>query len=305
VLGGRFGEVPTAVSYRLLDQFRAAGGRTLETAHVYASGEAERLLGAWLRSRRCRDEMTVIDKVGHPAPGDAPCLRAETIRREVASSLHRLGTDRLDVLLLHRDDPRVPVESVLDVLLALSAAGRACRFGVSNWAAERLAAFSDGARRHGQQPVVSYQFSLAMPTRPLWPGARHACNGILDVVKLRYLSLLAWSAQARGWFALPDGPPPGGFDGLAVFDTAANRKARARCQALATGHGVAPATVALAWTLAQRDLDVHPIIGPETPAELAESLAAEQLQLTSSELAWLSAARDRQGSSALARGTPW
>jgi len=131
VLGGRFGEVPTALSFRLLDEFRAAGGRMLETAHVYASGEAERLLGAWLRSRRCRDEMTVIDKVGHPAPGDAPCLRAETIRREVASSLYRLATDRLDVLLLHRDDPRVPVESVLDILLALSAAGRVGRFGVS------------------------------------------------------------------------------------------------------------------------------------------------------------------------------
>jgi len=119
----------------------------------------------------------------------------------------------------------------------------------------------------------------------------------------RQLPLLAWSAQARGWFALPDGPPPAVSDGPAVFDTVANRKARRRCQALATAHGVAPATVALAWTLAQRDLGVHPIIGPETPAELAESLAAEQLQLTSNELAWLSATRDRQGSSPKARGT--
>jgi len=92
VLGGRFGQVPVELSFRLLDQFRAAGGRMLETAHSYANGDAERVLGAWLRSRRCRDTVTVVDKVGHPAPGEEPSLQPDVIRREVADSLRRLGT---------------------------------------------------------------------------------------------------------------------------------------------------------------------------------------------------------------------
>ncbi len=110
VLGGRFGQVPVELSFRLLDQFRAAGGRMLETAHSYANGDAERVLGAWLRSRRCRDTVTVVDKVGHPAPGEEPFLQPDVIRREVADSLRRLGTDCIDVLILHRDDPSNCVE---------------------------------------------------------------------------------------------------------------------------------------------------------------------------------------------------
>lgn len=292
VLGGRFGEVPAALSFRLLDAFRAAGGSMVETAHVYAAGEAERVLGAWLRSRRCRDEMTVVDKVGHPRAGEASSLRPEMIRREVAGSLRRLGTDRIDVLLLHRDDPRQPIEQVLDTLVVLRTAGQVCRFGVSNWAAPRLAQLVTCARRRGERPLASYQFSLAVPVRPLWPGAYHASAGILGVVKAERLPLLSWSAQARGWFALSDGPPPPASNPLAAFDTAANREARIRCRALASAHGVAPATVALAWTLAQahNGLDVYPVVGPERPAELAESLAAERLRLTPQETSWLSAA---------------
>jgi aryl-alcohol dehydrogenase-like predicted oxidoreductase len=123
-------------------------------------------------------------------------------------------------------------------------------------------------------------------------------------VKAERLQLLAWSAQARGWFVLPAGPLAAAPDGLAVFDTAANREARVRCRALAAAHGVAPVTVALAWTHAQDDLYVHPIIGPEGPMELAESLASEQLELTAGEVAWLSAARDFQDTLGSAAGTP-
>jgi len=123
-------------------------------------------------------------------------------------------------------------------------------------------------------------------------------------VKAERLQLLAWSAQARGWFALPEGPPPTAPDGPTAFDTTANREARVRCRALAAARGVAPATVALAWTLAQEDLYVHPIIGPEGPVELAGSLAAEQLKLTAAEVAWLSATRDLQDTSGSAVGAP-
>jgi aryl-alcohol dehydrogenase-like predicted oxidoreductase len=247
--------------------------------------------------------MTVVDKVGHPAPGEEPSLQPGVIRREVADSLRRLGTDRIDVLILHRDDPRQPVEAVLDGLRGLCRAGQVRRFGASNWTLERLAAFVASAGRTGERPPVSYQFSLAVPARPLWPGARHASTGILDLVKAERLQLHAWSAQARGWFALPAGPPVSAPDGPAAFDTAANREARVRCRALAADHGVAPATVALAWTLAQDDLNVHPIIGPECHAELAESLAAEHLKLTAREVAWLSATRDLQDTPGSAAGT--
>lgn len=284
VLGGRFGEEPRAASHRRLDLFRELGGRIVDTAHRYADGASEEVIGSWLRSRRARDEIVVVDKVCHPNDAGRSRVHPRTIREELTASLRRLGSRYVDVLLLHRDDPTVPVEDLVEALVREYDSGRIRAFGVSNWLPQRLHQFLQLALQSGGTAIASYQFSLAVPAQQIWPGALHADSHIIRIIRTAEAPLLAWAAQARGWFAVTAGNlTPTDTE---AFDTPQNREAFRRCQALATDYKVEPATVALAWTLHQR-LPIWVTVGPRTEEELEASMNAAELQLRDEEVAWL------------------
>jgi len=282
VLGGRFGEEPEDVSLQRLDRFAAAGGRLVETAHSYADGRSEEVIGQWLQAHPAR--VGVVDKVGHPDHEGVLDLSRRRINQEAEESCRRLQVSAIDVLFLHRDDPSRSVSELSETLLGLVRAGYARRVGVSNWSADRLAQLATLLSEQGQVPVVSYHFSLAVPARPLWPGTFHADDEVMRVVDEFRLPLLPWAAQARGFFAglsepLGDGQPD-------PFDTAENREKRQRCADLAKRLDCRPETVALAWTLHHDRM--WPIIGPRSVDELDVSLAAASLSLDEATLRWLS-----------------
>ncbi len=287
VLGGRFGEEPFSVSARRLDHFWHSGGRLVDTAHSYADGVSERVIGRWMRQRRCRDDVTIIDKVCHPDALGRPRGRPETIREELDGSLARLGTTWVDLLMLHRDDPTVPVTAVVEALAREVRRGRVRAFGVSNWPAPRLAEFLPAAADAGHRPTVSYQFSLAVPRGEIWPGAMHATPDLRRLAQSAGVPLLAWSAQARGWFTRGTGAA----EADDPFDTPTNRLLRRRCRAISAERGSNPATVALAWTLHQQPA-TWPIVGPANLAEQRASLAAAGLTLSPDEMRFLD--QDRQ-----------
>lgn len=280
VLGGRFGEEEPSGSFRRIEEFVSAGGRFVDTAHSYAAGAAEEVLGAWLKSNP--GSITVLDKIGHPSADGVLDLSPETLFREAEESRQRLGVPTIDAVLLHRDDPAVPVAELTDVLIRLVREGAARSVGVSNWQAGRLAVALGLFAASGITPLMSYQFSLAVPAREIWPGALHADEQIMATRNRRGLPLLAWAAHARGFLAGraeevgQDGDP---------FDTPANRAARSRCAQIAASFGAPPEAVALAWTLSNPG--IFPIIGPRSTAELLSSLAAVRLpldELTADEL---------------------
>ncbi len=282
ILGTSFGEGDAAVSRSTLDTFADLGGRTLDTAPMY--GRSEEVIGRWLADRPAtdsRDRWQIVSKVCHPEGGRSR-VRPDVIRAEVAGSLRRLDTDYLDAVLVHRDDPDVPVAAIADALLDLRDQGRIGHFGVSNWSAARLAAFADAVAP--LRPIASYQFSLAVPDRPLWPGSRHATADVLEVIVQRGLCLQAWTALARGWFAgrVPHGRAGIDRELLVPFDTPANRAARAAVSAIARKREVAPIAVALSWTLSA-GMDVHAVIGPRSVAQLRECFAGLHLTLTPAE----------------------
>ena len=99
----------------LLDRFVARGGRALDVANVYRDGESARAVGRWLRGGA---DVAVYAKGCHP-PHCAPAL----VRPEIDVARSLLGVDRLDVFLLHRDDPSLPVAAWADALQAQVAAG--------------------------------------------------------------------------------------------------------------------------------------------------------------------------------------
>jgi 1-deoxyxylulose-5-phosphate synthase len=285
ILGGLFGYEEPAVYRARLDALAELGGRTIDTSPLHDVGASDEMIGRWLQDRRAdfsRADWRIVSKVCHPAEDGLPRVRPDVIRSEVAGSLRRLRTDYLDAVLLHRDDPSVPVHVLTDTLLELREQGTIRDFGVSNWSADRLSAFA--AEVAPLRPIASYQFSLAVPAGPLWPGSRHVTADILDVVARYDLCLQGWTALARGWFAGRDPDDRTGLDRdlLLVFDTPANRAARKAVFAVADRHGVSPVAVALSWLLSA-GADTHAVIGPRSPAQLRECFGATEFTLTTAE----------------------
>ena len=123
-------------AFAVLDRFAGTGGDLLDTADSYAAGRSESIIGSWMRSRRTRDRMCVMTKVGrHP---DHRGLAPVDVRAAVDDSLLRLGTDRIDVLFFHGDDPEVPLEESLGAVDALITAGKVRAIGASDFSPERL-----------------------------------------------------------------------------------------------------------------------------------------------------------------------
>lgn len=278
------------LSDALLDAWREAGGNIVDTAHVYHAGHSERALGHWVESRGVRAELVILTKGAHPNL-DRRRVTPEDITCDLRDSLARLRTDYIDLYLLHRDDPTVPVEEIVDALNEHHQAGRIRAFGGSNWSTARLDAANAYAAREGLVGFTasSSHLSLAVPNEELWPGCLDARSSedrtwYAD----RQLPLFAWSSQARGFFrgvSPPEGSPEGEFV-RRVYDSPHNQERLRRAEQLGQERGFSAIQVALAWVLHQ-PFPVFPIIGPANVNELLSSLRGLELELTPRDAAWL------------------
>ena len=185
----------------MLDSFVSLGGNTLDTAHVYGQGDAERAVGEWMRLRGNRAEIVIIGKGAHH-DAQGPRVNPAAIASDLEESLALLGTDYIDLYLLHRDDPTVPVGEIVTCLNEHYQAGRMRAFGGSNWSHQRLGEALDYAGAHGLVPFVasSSNFSLAVMNEPPWPGAISVTREGKDWYREHQFPLLAWSSQAQGFF---------------------------------------------------------------------------------------------------------
>ncbi|HEY3417150.1 MAG TPA: aldo/keto reductase, partial [Armatimonadota bacterium] len=124
-------------SVTLLDAAVRHGVTTLDTAHVYAGGDSERAIGRWMVERGNRAQMVILSKGAHPN-ADRARVTPFDITADLTDSLTRLKTEYIDIYLLHRDDPSVPVGPIVEVLNEHQRAGRIRAFGGSNWTHQRL-----------------------------------------------------------------------------------------------------------------------------------------------------------------------
>ncbi len=270
---------------RLLDAYAEAGGDLLDTAHVYAcwvpggTGASERAVGDWLRRRGT--PMKVATKGGHPPmdgyPHPEDFLAPESIARDVAESLDRLGRDHIDLYYLHRDDGKTPVEEIID---ALSAQGSLRQLGASNWSIARVAEANAYAARVGKKGFVALQnqWSLAVPIwRPTSdPTVRFIEDADRDWCAANGVAVHAYSSTANGYFA------HGGDDGPFVGNAARRERARE----LAARLGKTPNQIALAWLLNQSG-HVVPILGTTKVAHLQDALGAIGVQIDAETREWL------------------
>ncbi|MFR1474258.1 MAG: aldo/keto reductase [Hydrogeniiclostridium mannosilyticum] len=156
----------------ILDAALESGITTFDTACLY--GAAERVLGDWIERRGVRSRVNVLTKGCYQNEERARVSPAD-IRSDLEESLEQLKLKSVDIYLLHRDDPSVPVETLVDCLNELKRAGKFKLFGGSNWSVERLVAANRYAAENGLQPfsISSPSYSLAEMIRD--PGAA-ACG---------------------------------------------------------------------------------------------------------------------------------
>jgi aryl-alcohol dehydrogenase-like predicted oxidoreductase len=278
---------PAADLPALWDRYVELGGNAFDTARWYPD---EVGLGRWLAQRPDRDDLVIVGKGAHPAYQEGPPrVHPSEFEADLLESLERLGRDRIDVFLLHRDDETVPVGEIMTALARHRAAGRIGATGGSNWTTERLAEANAWAVAHGVPPfdASSPNLALACPVRAPWPG----CVTAGDTPSMAWyertkLPLISWSPLARGYFADPIAVVDEAPAATAAFDSPANRARRARAQRLAVDLGATANQVALAWLLNQ-PFPTWATIGATTIPQLDESMAAAALSLTGEQVRWL------------------
>ena len=276
---------PAPHAFALFDEYYSVGGNCFDTAYVYAGGLGERLLGQWLKARNLRDQVVIIGKGAH-----TPYCDPDNLTRQLDETLDRLQTDHVDLYMMHRDNPDIPVGDFVDVLNANLQAGKLRAFGGSNWTLERIAAANRYAKRKGLTgfAALSNQFSLAEMVGPVWAG----CVSVADAgsrkwLKKHQLPNFCWSSQARGFFsgqAHPDNQSDPEL--VRCWYSADNFRRLERVNELAQKRGVLPINIALAYVLAQ-PLPLFALIGPRTLQELNTTLPALKVELTPKELRWL------------------
>ena len=285
-------------SNELLDGIFALGCTTFDTAHIYGQGDVERAFGAWLAHSGVRDRVVIIGKGAHHN-ADRARVTPFDIQSDLHDSLARMKVDKIDLYLLHRDDPAAPVGPIVETLNQLRDAGLIDAFGGSNWSHTRIAEANAYAEAHGLTPFVasSPHYSLAVQQQPPWPD----CVSIAgpDQAEARHwyaaqqMPLFAWSSLAGGFLSGRFRP-----DNLATFTEYFDRVtvqsyageenfARlARLEEVARRKQATPSQVALAYVL-HAPYNLYALVGCRTVAEFQDNLAAAEITLLPDELRWL------------------
>lgn len=278
-------------AFRVFEVYRKAGGNFIDTAHCYSAwvegglGVSERWVARAVE-RFGRDGMVIATKGGHCAfegyPRPDAFLAPEVVESDLNESLDRLRMEAVDLYYLHRDDPRVPVDEIVDACNRLADSGRVRHLGVSNWSARRLAEANAHASDRGLRPFAILQNHWSL-MQPGWqsldaPGdVRYVLDEERAALARLGVPVAAW-APVRGVVELERG---GG-----AYDTERNRRRLAAARTIAAELGASEAQVALAYLLRQRPIAI-PILGTGDEGHLREALASEALRLSDEQLASL------------------
>ena len=284
--------------FALLDAAFAAGITVYDSAHGYGGGEVDRMLGLWMETRGNRDEVVIIGKGAH-LNQDRNRVTPYDIASDMADSLVRLRSDHIDLYLLHRADPAVPVGPIVEALNEHHAAGRIHAFGGSNWTPERLAEANEYADKHGLVPfaVSSPNFSLAEQFEEPWKDCLSISGPSQEAARQWYadqnMPLFTWSSVARGFFSGKitranaeevrdqfDGTMPKSY----YYEE--NFKRLDRTWALAEEKGLSVPQIALSYVLSY-PLNIHALVGAMNGAEIESNLQALDNPLSEAEMAWL------------------
>ena len=298
-----------AASHAILSSYVDSGGNLIDTADCYSvwapnnpGGISEQIIGRWLKATGNRDRVLVATKVraamgqdfseGDDHPLQREGLSRRWILRACEDSLRRLQVDYIDLYQAHFIDPRTPIEETLSAFSDLVRKGYVRYIGCSNFSAWRLMQALWASDKHGYESFVSIQpeYSLVAPVRADFERE-------LARVCSRYgIGVLPYSPLAGGFLtgkyrrnqALPSGVR---VEGNKKRMSEQNFDIVEKLIEIAQRHDSTPTRVALAWLLAQ-PLVTATIIGANSTGQLADSMGASELVLSTEEIGEISNVAD-------------
>ncbi len=274
---------PRDECFSILDAAVAAGINLIDTSNSYASGEAERIIGAWLAASGKRDAVIIATKVFYPTgPGvnDRGLSRAH-IMRACEASLRRLGVDTIDLYQTHRPDSSIPHEETLRAFDDLTTQGKIRYIGSTTAPAWHLVESLMTSQREHFVSLVSEQSPYNLLDRRIE-------NELIPVCQRYGMALLTWSPLAMGMlagrYAKADAPPSDSRISLrgGIYAERVTEKGVElgnRIAALAREAGYEPAQFATAWIKDQPGVTA-PIIGPRTLQQLENMLPVLGMSLS-------------------------
>ncbi len=283
----------------LLDGVYAQGVNTFDSSHIYGGGDCDRAFGRWAASRGVREKIVMLDKCAHH--NDA---RRRVTPFDITGDLHdclaRLGFTYIDLFVMHRDDPTVPVGPIVEVMNEHIRSGKIRAYGGSNWSHTRIAEANDYARKHNLVPMVasSPHFSLARMVQEPWGEcvsiAGPQCKPAQDWYAANPdVALFPWSSLSRGFFsgkydraAMLARPQDDQEIAVRCFRCEDNLQRLDRVWELARKKNLSVPQIATAW-LMNCPLNIFALIGACSGEEAKQNVAAMDLQLTPQEMAWL------------------
>jgi 1-deoxyxylulose-5-phosphate synthase len=272
-----------ADAFHLLDAAWDLGVTTLDTADAYGGGRSEEFIGAWLRTKGgyVRDRVVIATKTFNPMTEHADRgLAGPRIRRQIETSLRRLGVERVALYLAHDFDPNVPQEETLTAFDGLVRAGTIGAAGASNFTPEQLAEALELSAIEGLTRYEWAQNAFSLLER----GDRET---VFPLCHEHGIGYTPYSPLAGGWltgkYRRGEAPPPGSRMTLRpegnerywsddTFDEldALEREARER--------GTSMPALALAWLLRVPEVTAV-VVGPNTVEQLSPVVDALELYL--------------------------
>ncbi len=254
-----------------------------DTANGYSAGTSEEYLGKALKKNVARDQVVVASKV-YFNPGR---LSWEAIHREIDGSLKRLGTDYLDLYIIHRFDYETPIEETMEALNDLVRAGKVRALGASAMYGYQFYNMQLRARDHGWARFEAmenhYNLLYREDERELIPICRQMGVSLMPYSPLAAGRLVrpTWDADTRR--SKTDRVAMGKYDRTKEQDM----QIVARVQELAEKYGVKMQQIALAWQWAKGA--ASPIVGATKPQYLDDAVGALDVKLTDGDIAYLEA----------------
>lgn len=278
------------------------GINILDTARGY--GRSEETIGDWLLRKNMRGKIIILSKGAlHGLLGNNR-VKEKCIRADLKKSLDALKTDKIDIYLLHRDNPKTEAGRIVSLMNDLYSEGKIGMYGVSNWSHTRIEEANEYAYKHSLMPV-----SLSEPHFSLAEAGRWTWIDCLSVTGKQ-------NEEARDWYKktgmplLAFSPLGGGFlsgrvksDDIAgtkkylshamrvTFVSPDNVERLKRVEKLSSETGYSVAQLALAWALKQ-EMNTFAIVGNGSAKNLKSNLAALSVKLTQKQADYMNLTED-------------
>jgi len=274
------GDADKAESARMYAACRERGINFFDCADAYSGGKAEEILGGLMAGHR--NDLVITSKCHRPTGPDPNARGANRrhIAQAVEASLKRLGTDRLDVLFLHRWDSVTPLEETLRALEQLVSAGKVIYLGASNYAAWQIAK-GLGITQHRGWP----RFDVVQPMYNL--VKRQAESEILPLAAAERLGVITYSPLGGGLLSGKYGPDRKPNAGRLMSNREYERRygepwvfeVAGKFSEFAAARGFHPVSLAVSW-VGSHPAITCPIVGARNLEQLLPSLDSIKIAMT-------------------------